>query len=144
MGTILVLLIRILFFKYYDNQLNPEYFQMRETISFDLILLIHKLKIVTFYTLIYVSQNPIYLITMPILAYIIYKYPRKNIVNFIAYFFILNFIFIYLTYMFKMDEVELLIKASMKRVIFQTSGFYFLIIIIYINNYVKLSKEIKK
>ena len=81
---------------------------------------------------------------MPILAYIIYKYPRKNIVNFIAYFFILNFIFIYLTYMFKMDEVELLIKASMKRVIFQTSGFYFLIIIIYINNYVKLSKEIKK
>lgn len=144
LGTILVLLIRILFFKYYDNQLNPEYFQMRETISFDLILLIHKLKIVTFYTLIYVSQNPIYLITMPILAYIIYKYPRKNIVNFIAYFFILNFIFIYLTYMFKMDEVELLIKASMKRVIFQTSGFYFLIIIIYINNYVKLSKEIKK
>ena len=144
LGTILVLLIRILFFKYYDTQLNPEYFQMRETISFDFILLIHKLKTVTFYTLIYVSQNPIYLITIPILAYIIYKYSRKNIVNFITYFFILNFIFIYLTYMFKMDEVELLIKASMKRVIFQTSGFYFLIIIIYINNYVKLSKETKK
>jgi hypothetical protein len=32
----------------------------------------------------------------------------------------------------------------MKRVIFQTSGFYFLIIIIYINNYVKLLKVIKK
>ena len=144
LGTILLLLIRILFFKYYDNQLDPQYFQMKETISFDLILLIHKLKTVTYYALIYVSQNPIYLITIPILAYIIYKYSRKNIVNFITYFFILNFIFIYLTYMFKMDEVELLIKASMKRVIFQTSGFYFLIIIIYINNYVKLSKETKK
>ena len=144
LGTILLLLIRILFFKYYDNQLDPQYFQMKETISFDLILLIHKLKTVTYYALIYVSQNPIYLITIPILAYIIYKYPRKNIINFIAYFFILNFIFIYLTYIFKMDEVELLIKASMKRVMFQTSGFYFLIIIIYINNYVKLSKETKK
>ena len=46
--------------------------------------------------------------------------------------------------MFKMDEVELLIRASMKRVIFQTSGFYFLIIIIYVNNYVKLLKNNKK
>tara|TARA_B100001142_G_C14338765_1_gene656956 strand:- start:1249 stop:2559 length:1311 start_codon:yes stop_codon:yes gene_type:complete len=143
-GAILVLLIRILLFKYYDNQLDPEYFQMRDTISFDIILVIEKLKTITFYVLIYVSQNPIYFITIPTLLYILYKYPRRDIVNFIFYFFILNFIFIYLTYMFKMDEVELLIKASMKRVIFQTSGFYFLIIIIYINNYSKLLKVIKK
>ena len=143
-GTILILLIRLLLFKYYDNQLDPEYFQMKDTISFDIILLIEKLKTITFYILIYVSQNPIYFITIPILLYIFYRHPRKNIVNFIFYFFILNFTFIYLTYMFKMDEVELLIKASMKRVIFQTSGFYFLIIIIYINNYVKLLKVIKK
>ncbi len=144
LGTIVVLLIRILLFKYYDNQLNPEYFQMKDTFSFDMLLLFNKLKTITFYSLIYFSQNPIYLITIPLLLYILYKYPRKDIVNFIFYFLILNFIFIYLTYMFKMDEVELLIRASMKRVIFQTSGFYFLIIIIYVNNYVKLLKNNKK
>ena len=116
---------------------------MRETVSFDIILLIQKIKTITFYALIYVSQNPIYLITIPILLYILYKYPRKNIINFIVLFLILNVTFVYLTYMFKMDEVELLIKASMKRVIFQTSAFYFLIIIIYINDYVNFKNKKK-
>tara|TARA_B110000196_G_scaffold266553_1_gene239876 strand:- start:140 stop:1447 length:1308 start_codon:yes stop_codon:yes gene_type:complete len=142
-GTSLVLLIRILLFKYYDNHLNVEYFQMRETVSFDIILLIQKIKTITFYALIYVSQNPIYLITIPILLYILYKYPRKDIINFIVLFLILNVTFVYLTYMFKMDEVELLIKASMKRVIFQTSAFYFLIIIIYLNDYVNFKNKKK-
>ena len=45
--------------------------------------------------------------------------------------------------MFKLSEVELQIKASLKRVIFQTSGFYFLTIIVYINNCIKLAKNIK-
>jgi len=143
-GTILIILIRILLFIYYDIELDSGYFQMRETVSFDITLLIQKLKTITFFGLIYISQNPIYLITIPILLYILYKHQRKNIINFIVFFLVLNFVFIYLTYMFKMHEVELLIKASMKRVIFQTSGFYFLIIIIYINNYVKLVKAIKK
>ncbi len=139
-GIILILVLRIFIFKYYDNQLNPEYFEMGKTVSFNLTLLLEKFKTITFYNLIYVSQNPIYLITMPTLFYVLFKYPRKNMTNFILCFLILNLIFIYSTYMFKMTEVELLIKASMNRVIFQTSGFYFLIIIICINNYIKLSK----
>jgi len=135
-GTLFVLITRIFIFKYYGTELNSEYFQMSETISFDIILLIEKLKTITFYCLIYTSQNLIYLITMPLLIYILFKYPKKNIINFVALFLILNLSFIYLTYMFKMTDVELLIRASMKRVIFQTSGFYFLIVIIYINHYV--------
>jgi len=142
-GTILILLTRVLLFKYHDTELDSGYFQMRETVSFDIILLIQKLKTITFYSLIYISQNPVYFITIPILLYILYKHPRKNIINFIVLFLILNFVFIYLTYMFKMNEVELLIKASMKRVIFQTSGFYFLIIIIYINDYVNFKNKKK-
>ena len=38
------------------------------------------------------------------------------------------------------SETELLARFSMKRVIFQTSGFYFLAIIILINNYAHLFK----
>jgi hypothetical protein len=140
-GTILILTLRILLFRYYDTELDSGYFQMRETISFNIALIIQKLKTITFYCLIYISQNPIYFITMPILVYILYNYPKKNIINFIIFFLILNFVFIYLTYMFKMDEVELLIKASMKRVIFQTSGFYFLIIIVFINNYINFKNK---
>ena len=139
-GILMILLIRVLLFTYYDTELNQTYFQMKETIILDSSLLTYKAKIITFYILIYITQNPIYLITIPTLLYIIYKYPRNDIINFLICFLILNFFFIYLTYMFKMNEVELLVRASMERLIFQTSGFYFLIIIIYINNYTKVSK----
>ena len=80
---------------------------------------------------------------MPLLIYILFKYPKKNIINFVVLFLLLNLTFIYLTYMFKMTDVELLIRASMKRVIFQTSGFYFLIVIIYINHYVNSKNKYK-
>ena len=130
-------------FKYYDIQLDPTYYEIDETATFDIALLIQKIKTITFYILIYVSQNLVYLITMPLLVLVIYRCPKIKIINFIIYFFILNLIFIYLAYMFKLSEVELQIKASMKRVIFQTSGFYFLTIIIYINNCLNYKKNIK-
>jgi len=75
---------------------------------------------------------------MPVLIYITFKYPLKNITKFVIYFLILNFSFIYLTYLFMHSETELLAQFSIKRVIFQTSGFYFLAIIILINNYAHL------
>ena len=142
-GGLLVLSIRILLFKYYDTQINPTYYQMNETVSFDIALWIKKIKIITIYMLIYVSQVPIYFMTMPLLMFLIFKHPKKKIIKFVIYFFILNLAFIYLAYMFKLSEVELQIKASMKRVIFQTSGFYFLTIIVFINNYIKLAKNVK-
>ena len=42
-----------------------------------------------------------------------------------------------------MTEVELLIKASMDRVLFQTSGIYLLIIVIFVNYYLNFSKKSK-
>ena len=77
---------------------------------------------------------------MPILIYITFKYPLKNITKFVIYFLILNFSFIYLVYLFKSAEVEIPIQHNMLRVMFQTSGFYFLAIIILINNYAHLFK----
>ena len=114
---------------------------MEETFSLDFFLIFYKLKTITFYMIIYLTQNLTYIITLPLLVYLIYKYSINNLTGFILYFLILNFIFIYLTYMFKMTEVELLIKASLNRVIFQTSGLYFLAIVIYMNNYGKFLKR---
>jgi len=141
LGSASIFLLRVFLFNYYNVELNPSYFQMDKTISLDFSLILYKLKTITFYIIIYLTQNPTYVISLPLLVYLIYKYSVKNLTSFILYFLILNVIFIYLTYMFKMTEVELLIKASMMRVIFQTSGLYFLVIIIYINNYIKLFKR---
>ena len=143
-GSITILSLRLFLFNYYNTELNPGYFEMKKTLAFDLILIFYKLKTITFYSFIYVTQNPIYFLTIPLLIFIAFKYPIKNITKFVLYFLFLNIVFIYFTYALKMTEVELLIKASMSRVIFQTSGIYFLAIVIYINNYAKFFNFVKK
>ena len=139
-GSLIIISLRIFIFNYYDTELNPFYFEFEKTLNFEFLLILEKINIITFYLIIYLSQNPIYLLTIPILIYITFKYPRKNITKFVIYFLILNFSFIYLVYLFKSTELEIPIRHNMLRVIFQTSGFYFLVVIILINNYAHLFK----
>ena len=139
-GSLIIVSLRIFIYNSYNIELNPSVFEFEKSLNFEFLLILEKIKIITFYSIIYLSQNPIYLLTMPALIYITFKYPLKNITKFVIYFLILNFSFIYLTYLFMHSETELLARVSMKRVIFQTSGFYFLAIIILINNYAHLFK----
>ena len=134
-GTLILISLRIFIFNFYNTELDPNYFQFEKTLHFEFLIILEKIKTITFYLIIYLSQNPIYLLTMPALIYITFKYPLKNITKFVIYFLILNFSFIYLTYLFRTVEVEVTIRHNMLRIIFQTSGFYFLAIIILINNY---------
>jgi hypothetical protein len=139
-GSLIIISLRIFIFNYYGTELDPSYFEFEKTLNFEFLLILEKIKIITFYLIIYFSQNPIYLLTIPVLIYIAFKYPLKNITKFVIYFLILNFSFIYLTYLFRTAEVEVTIRHNMLRIIFQTSGFYFLAIIILINNYAHLFK----
>ena len=142
-GSLTFILLRVFVFNYYNIELHDDYFEFKKTFSFEFIEIINNIKIITFYLLINVTRNLLYLICIPLLFYIAVKYDIKNITKFVSYFFILNLIFIYATYLFKMDDVELLITAGMDRVIFQTSGIYFLIVIVFVNYYSNLSKKIK-
>jgi len=136
-GSLIIISLRIFIFNFYDMTLDPT-LKFEKTLNFEFLLFLEKIKIITFYLIIYFSQNPIYLLTIPVLIYMAFKYPLKNITKFVIYFLILNFSFIYIIYLFKAVEVEVNIKHNMLRLIFQTSGFYFLAIIILINNYVHL------
>ena len=140
-GISIVFIFRVFIFNYYNIDLNDDYFQFKETISLDFFSIINKVKIITYYIFIYLTQHITYLITLPLLFLLIIKNSNKNIVNFVLYFLIFDIIFIYLTYIFKMTETELLIKASLSRVIFQTSGFYFIILVTYINSSINSSKN---
>ncbi len=138
-GSLIIISLRIFIFNFYDMTLDPT-LKFEKTLNFEFLLFLEKIKIITFYLIIYFSQNPIYLLTIPVLIYITLKYPLKNITKFVIYFLILNFSFIYIIYLFKAVEVEVNIRHNMLRLIFQTSGFYFLAIIILINNYAHLFK----
>ena len=137
-GSLIIISLRIFIFNFYDTTLSTFAYEFEKTLNFEFLLILEKIKIITFYLIIYLTQNPIYLLTMPVLIYITFKYPLKNITKFVIYFLILNLSFIYITYLFMAVEVEVKIRHSMLRLIFQTSGFYFLAIIILINNYAHL------
>ncbi len=138
-GSLIIISLRIFIFNFYDMTLDPT-LKFEKTLNFEFLLFLEKIKIITFYLIIYFSQNPIYLLTIPVLIYMAFKYPLKNITKFVIYFLILNFSFIYIIYLFRAVEVEVGMRHNMLRVIFQTSGFYFLAIIILINNYAHLFK----
>ena len=139
-GSLIIVSLRIFIYNFYNIELNQDVFEFEKSLNFEFLLILEKIKIITFYLIIYLSQNPIYLLTMPVLIYITFKYPLKNITKFVIYFLILNFSFIYIIYLFMAVEVEVKIRHNMLRLIFQTSGFYFLAIIILINNYAHLFK----
>jgi hypothetical protein len=139
-GSLIIISLRIFIFNFYDTTLDTSFYEFGKTVNIEFSLILEKIKIITFYLIIYFSQNPIYLLTIPVLTYITFKYPLKNITKFVIYFLILNFSFIYIIYLFMAVEVEVKIRHNMLRLIFQTSGFYFLAIIILINNYAHLFK----
>jgi len=139
-GSLIIISLRIFIFNFYNTTFDTSFYEFEKTLNFEFLLILEKIKIITFYLIIYFSQNPIYLLTIPILVYITFKYPLKNITKFVIYFLILNFSFIYIIYLFMAVEVEVKIRHNMLRLIFQTSGFYFLAIIILINNYAHLFK----
>ena len=129
-----IIFFRIFIFALFEIEHNPGY-EFEKTFSIGFIELIKKLKIISFYLIVYLTQNPIYFVTIPILIVLIYKYKMNDITKFTLYFMVLNFSFLYLAYLFKIDDVETQVRHSMKRFIFETSGFYFLSIISLINNY---------
>ena len=139
-GSLIIISLRIFVFNFYDTTLTTSAYELEKTLNFEFLLILEKIKIITFYLIIYFFQNPIYLLTIPVLIYITFKYPLKNITKFVIYFLILHFSFIYIIYLFMPVEVEVSIRHNMLRLIFQTSGFYFLAIIILINNYAHLFK----
>ena len=134
-GSLTIFCIKILVINYYEINFNTEHFELGETLNFEIINLFEKIKIISFYLLLYLTQVPIYLLTLPILIYTSFKYKMKDITKFNLFFLILNLSFIYIAFLFKSSETELQIRFSMKRVLFETSGFYFLAIVVFINNY---------
>ena len=133
-GSLAIFFIKILIFNFYEITFYSD-FEFEKTLNFEIFNLLEKIKIISFYLIFYLTQVPIYLLTLPIIIYISFKYKMKDITKFLLFFLILNLSFIYIAFLFKLSETELQVRFSMKRVLFETSGFYLLVIANFINNY---------
>ena len=139
LGSLLIILVKLLIF--WKFQMTLSSFEFDKTFNeINLTGLINKAKIIIFYLLAYIIQIPIYLISALTIFFIILNYKMDSLKLYILYFGLLNFFFIIIAFSFAMQDVEWQSRIGMKRVLFQTSGFY-LISILYL---IKKSKKLFK
>ena len=148
--SVLLIFSAILIFKifvyYYYNLGSTETFKGVYGYSIDRILNLgiighlNNIKIVTYYIFFNIGRNPIFLISI-FCIFIIFKNQSDNsILKFIILFIIFNIIFIYLSLVLKVEYVEYIGRNSIGRLLHQSSGFYLLSMIVYLNK-IKISKK---
>lgn len=135
-GVFLVILSRLLFFKIFSADL--ESFQFEKTLNTVSVGgIITSIKIITFYAFVYFTQMPILLIGLLLFVYNFYNYKIDKIQLFICWYVVFNILFVFAAFIFSMENVEWQVRVGLKRVIFQTSGFYLLTLVYLLNKIYK-------
>ena len=82
-------------------------------------------------------EIPIYLLFIPMIIWLFLlnnkNNKNNNIYNFIILFGILNLLFIIFSFLFNMSDVEWQVRVGLKRVMFETAGFYLLPLLLIIS-----------
>ena len=84
-------------------------------------------------------EIPIYLFSIPLVFWIFfYKNKNYHINKFIFLFAVFNILFLIFAFLFNVDNVEWQVRVGLKRVMFETAGFYLLPILQILDNKRKL------
>ena len=94
------------------------------------------LKTISFYSFVYSLSLPVIILSLLILLLNIYLFKIDKIQLFIIFYLLLNVLFIFAAFMLSMENVEWQVRVGLKRVMFESSGFY-LLTIVYLFNKVK-------
>ena len=94
------------------------------------------LKIISFYSFVYSLSLPLITLSLLVLLLNIYLFKIDKIQLFIIFYFLLNVLFIFAAFMLSMEDIEWQVRVGLKRVMFESSGFY-LLTIVYLFNKIK-------
>ena len=113
---------------------NLESFQFDKTLNFShLNNLLINIKTISFYLIIYVTSLPLILFGLALAVYNFYNFKIDKIQIFIIGYTVLNILFIFAAFIFAMENVEWQVRVGLKRVMFQSSGFYLLTVVYLLN-----------
>ena len=135
LGLILLITVRFIILYFLNTEL--ESFQFEKTFSysfFENFLL--NLKTISFYSIVYSLSLPLIILSLLTLLLNIYLFKIDKIQLFIIFYLILNVLFIFAAFMLTMEDVEWQVRVGLKRVMFESSGFY-LLTIVYLFNKIK-------
>ena len=139
LGSLLIIILKSLIFWKFQTVLSS--FEFQNTFGeINLINILNKIKVKIFYLTVYIIQMPIYLILAPVIFFIFFNFKIDNVKLYIFYFALLNFLFIIIAFLFAMQNVEWQARVGMKRVLFETSGFYLISLLYLIKKTIKFFK----
>ncbi|MDB4082168.1 hypothetical protein N9500_04520 [Candidatus Pelagibacter sp.] len=134
-GSLLIIAVRALYL--FNQEINFESSEFENTFSLtglSLVEIFNDLKIMIFYMGVYCLEIPIYLFFIPMIIWLFfYKNKNNDIFRFIILFGIINFLFLIFAFLFNMTDVEWAARVSLKRVMFESAGFYLLPLLLIIN-----------
>ena len=134
-GSLLIIAVRALYL--FNQEINFESSEFEDTFSLtglNLIEIFNDFKIMIFYMGVYCLEIPIYSLFIPMIIWLFFRKNKNNdIFNFIIIFGIINFLFLIFAFLFNMTDVEWAARVSLKRVMFESAGFYLLPLLLIIN-----------
>ena len=141
---IILIILRLSIFQFYGFELslqpgsygNFSFEELLNKLNFERIYLIQKYIFQSFF------KNYNYLIMLIPLFFLIYFYRNKNFknINFILVYLFSHFVFINFAYLMTERPLEFAVKTGVDRLMFEFSAYYYLLIIICVNDYIRSKK----
>ena len=136
-------------FKYIVFELNefssiprPGLYTMDYILNLDLNLIILRIKLIITWLIYYISVNEIWIICLICMSLLILKIKDSNInYKFLYLFFMLDILFIFLSYIFHSIDTMGYIRATLSPEIFSTSGFFVITIMIYVEQILNIKTK---
>ena len=137
-GSLLIITLRALYLYYHGIDFESSQFESTFLLTnYSLLGVVNDLKVIIFYLIVYMIEIPIYLLFIPMMIWLFLlnnkNSKNSNIYDFIILFGILNLLFVIFSFLFNMSDVEWQVRVGLKRVMFETAGFYLLPLLLIIS-----------
>ena len=149
-----IIILKIIIYQYFDfgwgqitiNQTDFSYanvhaWHLDYIFDLNLAIILHKLKFIIPFLFYYSLINVFFVVGFIILLASNFQKKIDSYIKIVNYYFIFNIILIMCIYLFADREIEVLVRTTMERIIFTTSGFYVFLIINFIK---KINKTFVK
>ena len=125
LASLFLIIFRLIIF--YSLDTNLESFEFEKTLSSNFADgLFSDIKTIVFYSLVYTFSLPVILLGLILMLVNVYTFKSDKTQIFIIFYTLLNILFIFVAFLFSMENVEWQVRVGLKRVMFESSGFYLL------------------
>ena len=122
--------------------IDPASFGLQDTIYFNFSEFYYRITQIFFYIFVFLIQNPIFLLTLPLMIISIKCLSKNPLNKTILLFSFVFFSFTFFAYFFKVIEIEFQLRYSLDEFLFSVSGIYLLVFANFLNEYLLNNKNL--